>query len=338
MMRSFFVLVVVLAMVTAQKVSYSREEMENAIQGALQAARHNPSLSDEDIVLSFTDGLRTPPGNDGEKKDLDPSPAKPARIGETRDRGAIINSIDAVLGSLDAGCYVKTPSGCPGQSSFAAWHYTRDTWGEQHKNAANDQNACLHTRKSDYNHWCGAWDTVMHWVAPDVDVVDNCPKSDYNMNKALNKAIKPAKNYMDNHFSKGAIKNMLKDSTPEPVYSYSTITKKSIGGKNFNCVAKEGMVWGMKERSCDGCNKNFGITFAKSACNNPATPDCWGSKKILLKCFKVEARNNHEEDYFIKCIDRFEVAPCTWMANRIKELDCQHWEYKQYFSTLFAGQ
>merc|ERR1712224_705931 len=61
------------------------------------------------------------------------------------------------------GCYVKTPTNCPKQS-FSAPDYTRDTWGEANRNAAKDKNACLVTRKKEYDSWCGSSDTTMKFV------------------------------------------------------------------------------------------------------------------------------------------------------------------------------
>ena len=62
------------------------------------------------------------------------------------------------------GCYVKSPSNCPKQSSFSAPDYKRDIWGEANMNAANDKNTCLVTRKKEFDSWCGSSDTKMKFV------------------------------------------------------------------------------------------------------------------------------------------------------------------------------
>ena len=61
------------------------------------------------------------------------------------------------------GCYVKTPTNCPKQS-FSAPDFTRDTWGEANRNAANHALACLVTRKNEIDSWCGSSDTTMKFV------------------------------------------------------------------------------------------------------------------------------------------------------------------------------
>ena len=75
-------------------------------------------------------------------------------------------SVNVDLGTqLLPGCYVKTPTGCP-KGHFSAPDYTRDAGGEAYKNAANDKNTCLVTRKNDYKLWCGKSDITMKFVPP----------------------------------------------------------------------------------------------------------------------------------------------------------------------------
>ena len=69
-------------------------------------------------------------------------------------------------GSLAPGCYVKTQS-CPKQPSFKALSWTRDTWGEQNRNAGVERDACVVKRKNDYNRWCGINNTEMKFVSSD---------------------------------------------------------------------------------------------------------------------------------------------------------------------------
>jgi hypothetical protein len=61
------------------------------------------------------------------------------------------------------GCWVKTPTGCPKQN-WEAKEWTQDAWGEEHRNAAGDKDACVVTRKSDYNTWCGVTDVEVEFV------------------------------------------------------------------------------------------------------------------------------------------------------------------------------
>ena len=59
------------------------------------------------------------------------------------------------------GCWVFTPTGCPGQRNWSATTFRRDSWGERHRNAAKDSRACLITRKREYDSWCRARNTIM---------------------------------------------------------------------------------------------------------------------------------------------------------------------------------
>lgn len=64
------------------------------------------------------------------------------------------------------GCWIMTPSGCSGQSSYNAQEWTRDTWGEANLGSASNQDVCLKRRKAESDAWCGDTDTRTFWVAP----------------------------------------------------------------------------------------------------------------------------------------------------------------------------
>jgi len=89
------------------------------------------------------------------------------------------------------GCYVKTPTNCPKQS-FSAPDYTRDTWGEANRNAAKDKNACLVTRKKEYDSWCGSSDTTMKFVPGAVNTVHTVARRGCSRTSNLISRNKPA--------------------------------------------------------------------------------------------------------------------------------------------------
>jgi len=167
---------------------------EDQLTKMLAAKVKDPTLSTQDIIeaslgatvatpvaSSINEGVQLSHG----KMETNAQHVTDEREGSTLDRLQVDAAYDAggttlvqiAFGTgLAAGCYVKTPSGCPAQSSFSATDPTRDTVGEQHRNAAEDQNACLQTRKSEYDAWCGASDTVMQWVAPDGGTYTTSPE------------------------------------------------------------------------------------------------------------------------------------------------------------------
>eukprot|EP00994_Dinema_validum_P005704 NODE_388_length_1767_cov_95.692084_g285_i0.p1 GENE.NODE_388_length_1767_cov_95.692084_g285_i0~~NODE_388_length_1767_cov_95.692084_g285_i0.p1 ORF type:complete len:531 (+),score=90.42 NODE_388_length_1767_cov_95.692084_g285_i0:63-1655(+) len=53
-----------------------------------------------------------------------------------------------------ASCWFSTPNGCRYKRGRAAGKWKRDTWGEKHRNAGYDMEAC-EKRAKDYSRWCG---------------------------------------------------------------------------------------------------------------------------------------------------------------------------------------
>jgi hypothetical protein len=76
--------------------------------------------------------------------------------------GASLLGCEEPTNQINVGCYVFA-SECPKLGiSFRTW--TRDHWGEKHKNASVDQDACLRMRKSDHNMLCGTTSVEMMFV------------------------------------------------------------------------------------------------------------------------------------------------------------------------------
>jgi hypothetical protein len=57
--------------------------------------------------------------------------------------------------------------------------WKRDTWGEKHKNAGNGKSQCQ-SRENDFNNWCGATDTVIHFIPPVPIPSSQCPSMSWN--------------------------------------------------------------------------------------------------------------------------------------------------------------
>ena len=75
----------------------------------------------------------------------------------THARTLYPDALTASGAELSPGCYVKTPTNCPKQDFYAP-DWVRDQKGEKNKNA------CLVTRKNDYNSWCEKSDITMKFV------------------------------------------------------------------------------------------------------------------------------------------------------------------------------
>merc|ERR1712187_737687 len=70
------------------------------------------------------------------------------------------------------GCYEFHTNGCRRNGKDRSDGWLRDTWGEQNRNAYNDQSACLARAKS-IDDWCPTTGTQMVWNAPPKPT---CPK------------------------------------------------------------------------------------------------------------------------------------------------------------------
>eukprot|EP00927_Polykrikos_kofoidii_P066507 TRINITY_DN6209_c0_g1_i2.p1 TRINITY_DN6209_c0_g1~~TRINITY_DN6209_c0_g1_i2.p1 ORF type:complete len:143 (-),score=4.94 TRINITY_DN6209_c0_g1_i2:44-472(-) len=66
---------------------------------------------------------------------------------------------------LKPGCYVLFPSGCKKHAKFGGRNkWTRDKWGERHRNAARNKRQCMVVRRNNFQTWCGIKDHKMYWT------------------------------------------------------------------------------------------------------------------------------------------------------------------------------
>jgi len=71
------------------------------------------------------------------------------------------------------GCWHLLPRGCHNHLGHRAFKWTRDTWGEQNRDALYNGKACAQ-RRLDYNSWCGVKNAVVHFVSPPIPTAVGC--------------------------------------------------------------------------------------------------------------------------------------------------------------------